>query len=400
MKKAIILFLSFALLLSGCVSNRTMSQEESNDAVVEKSSKETNDILPVFANESDDKLITYLEDSVYKDLITGLDSENYFVENVEAVYVSKEYMEELAYNSQSNVFFGYSLSELDKQFEGKRYVFDIDESGKTIVREMEIIDDNTYQKVLNNVLIGGGVILFCVTVSVLSAPASSAVSVIFATSAKTATAYALSSGVLSGAAKTIVTAYETGDFEYAFKEGAISASENFKWGAFSGALAGGASEAVSLYKTTLNGLTINEAAIIQQESGYPLDVISQFKSMNEYQVYKNKIGLNADIIGSKMTLVRDIDLEHISKLPNGEEVSNLVRMQKGYAPIEPASGLPYDLHHVNQDPNGTLAILTKKEHQEYTEIIHIFGEKSKIDRPIFDKIRVQFWKDYAARFGG
>lgn len=399
MKKVIVLFLSFTLLLSGCVSNRTMPQEESNEQVVEESSKETNDILPVFANESDDKLITYLEDSVYKDLITGLDSENYFVENVEAVYVSKEYMEELAYNSQSNVFFGYSLSELDKQFEGKRYVFDIDESGKTIVREMEIIDDNTYQKVLNNVLIGGGVILFCVTVSVLSAPAAPAVSVIFATSAKTATAYALSSGTLSGAAKTIVTAYETGDLEYALKEGLSAGSESFKWGAFTGTLIGGSGEALVLHGATLNGLTMNEAAIIQKESGFPLSVIKQFKSMDEYLVYKDA-GLYSDMVSGKLALVRDIDLNYVSELPNGEKVTNLVRMQKGYAPIEPKTNLAYQLHHINQDPNGTLAVLTEAEHQGNSAILNLFGKESEIDRQAFNKIRTQFWKDYANMIGG
>jgi hypothetical protein len=68
-----------------------------------------------------------------------LDSEDYFVENVSAVYVSKEYLEELAFNSQSNIYFGCTLAELNELFQGSRYVFTLGEDGTTTVRELQEI---------------------------------------------------------------------------------------------------------------------------------------------------------------------------------------------------------------------------------------------------------------------
>ena len=62
-------------------------------------------------------LLPYLEDSIYSELVTALNSEDYFVENVNAIYISKEYLEEVAYNSQENIYFGYTLSELDSYFQ-------------------------------------------------------------------------------------------------------------------------------------------------------------------------------------------------------------------------------------------------------------------------------------------
>ena len=54
--------------------------------------------------------------------------------------------------------------------------------------------------------------------------------------------------------------------------------------------------------------TINEVARIQQESGYPLSIIKQFHTVEEYTVFKNA-GLQAEMIGGKLSLVRtDIDL--------------------------------------------------------------------------------------------
>ena len=64
-----------------------------------------------------------MEDLIYRDTVSALNSADYLVSDVSAVYVSKEYLEELDYNSQSNIYFGYTLDELDAQFQGKRYVF-------------------------------------------------------------------------------------------------------------------------------------------------------------------------------------------------------------------------------------------------------------------------------------
>jgi len=49
------------------------------------------------------------------------------------------------------------------------------------------------------------------------------------------------------------------------------------------------------------------------------------------------------------------------------------------------------LHHVNQNPEGTLAILTEAEHQGNSAILNIFGKESEIDRTAFNAVRKQFW---------
>ena len=120
-----------------------------------------------FTGLDDATLLTYMKDTVYNGLITELDNDVYFVENVQAVYISKEYLEEVAYNSQENIYFGYTLSELDAYFQGARYVFTLGENGETIVTQFQEYDD-TYDQILKNVAIGTGVILICVTVSVVS----------------------------------------------------------------------------------------------------------------------------------------------------------------------------------------------------------------------------------------
>lgn len=415
MKRVIALLLAVSLTLSACAQPLKPGEETKHNNVTgteiitpdnsntsdsigtdtSQSSTTTNEAnisLPEFTDLSDATLLRYVEDSVYADIVTALNSEDYFVENVNAIYISKEYLDELDYNSQENIYFGYTLSELNSYFEGTRYVFTLDENDETTVKKFESYDD-TFDKVVKNVAVGSGVILLCVTVSVATGGIAPAMSVVFAGSAKTATALALSGGVFSGVVSGIVAGVETKDFEEALKAAALTGSESFKWGAITGAITGGATAAINLKGATLNGLTMNEAARIQKESKYPLDVIKQIKSMDNYQVYKNATP-KTQMVDGKLALVREIDLDFISELDE-RKVTNLVRMQEGYSPIEPLTGKAYELHHVAQRQNGTLAILTKAEHQGNSGILHIAGKKSEIDRVAFKPVRERFWKDFA-----
>ena len=198
---------------------------------------------------NDPKLLQQVEDKVYSELVSEFDSEDYIIENVKAVYISKEYLEELDYNSKANLFFGYTLAELDEQFQGTRYVFTLGDNGETIVKPFEKYDD-TYVKALKNVAIGTGVILICVTVSVATGGAGLApVSMVFAASAKTATTMALSSGAIGGLSAGIVEGVRTKDFDKALKAAARQGSEAFKWGAISGAITGGATELSAIRRT-------------------------------------------------------------------------------------------------------------------------------------------------------
>ena len=196
-------------------------------------------VMPEFSGLDDTALVSYLEDSIYSQLVSALNSADYFVENVSAAYVSKEYLEEIAYNSQENIYFGYTLSEIDEQFQGTRFIFTLGDDGKTEVREFQKYDD-TYDKIIRNVIIGSGVILLCVTVSVASGGLGApAVSMIFAASAKSGAIIGLSSGLFSGVTAGVIKGIETHDMNEAVKAAAFAGSESLKWGAISGAVSGG-----------------------------------------------------------------------------------------------------------------------------------------------------------------
>lgn len=340
---------------------------------------------------NDSSLPRYVEDSLYASLVETLNSTDYFVENVEAVYISQEYLDELAYNSQMNVFFGYTLSELAEEFQSSKFIFTLGENGSTIVEPFEDYDD-TYDKVLRNVAIGTGVILICVTVSVVTAGAGApAISLIFAASAKTGATMALSGAAMGAASAGIITGLQTNDMDVALKAAALAGSEGFKWGAISGAVAGGATKAFALKGATASGLSMNEVALIQKESKLPLDVIKQFRTMEQYSIVKDA-GLVTKSVNGKAALIRQIDPSFIDDFGR----TNLQRMQQGLSALDP-TGTPYELHHIGQKMDSTLAILTKSEHMQggNNSIWHIFGEASEINRTAFDVQRNEFWKTMA-----
>lgn len=336
----------------------------------------------------DPSLLRYVEDNVYSDLVDELNSEIYFVENVAAKYISNEYLEELDYNSQANVYFGYTVKELEEQFEDTKYIFTLGEDGKTAVKKFEPYDD-TFDKTIMNLAVGTGVILLCVTVSVLTNGASPAVSVIFAMAAQRGTEAAVSSGVIGGLSAGVITGVQTGDFDQALKAAALTGSESFKWGAFTGALTGGAAKTTELRGATLNGLTMNQAAMIQRESKYPLDVIKSFHSMDEYAVYK-AANLKGEKVNGKWALTRKIDWDFIGDATDGR--TNEERVIDGLAPLDP-TGKYYEVHHIGQKADSPFAILTNKEHHSNHGILHPKTNDSEIDRNVFAPERRAFWLD-------
>lgn len=394
-QKIISIIIIISIMLSGCGIQEKAKKEKSEISTLKDETIEEM-VGNNYASMSDENLPRFLEDQVYSELVADLNSEQYFVENVEAVYISQEYLDELAYNSESNIYFGYTLAELDELFQGTRYVFTLGDDGSTTVKEFEKYDD-TYEQVLKNVAVGTGVILLCVTVSVVTGGAgAAAVSMVFATAAKTGTACALSGGVMSGVTAGVVKGMETGNIDEAVKAAALKGSEGFKWGAISGTVAGGATSTVKYSKAMkalkgaeLKGLTTQQAAAIQMESGYPVDVIKQFSNMKQYDVCK-KANLVAKTVNGKTSLVRKIDLDYVDELTGK---TNLQLMKEGKAPLDP-TGKSYELHHIGQKRDSTLAILTREEHRQGDsyKIWHEVVEESDIDRTLFDKTRKEFWK--------
>ena len=391
MKRVVALLLSILMLLTGCGQVQPVS-ESSTTAEPTAS----NEIVPQFDSLDDEDLLAYVEDLVYSDAVTSLNSDEYFVENVSTVYISKEYLDEVAFNSQSNIYFGYTLAELDEVFQGTKYIFTLSDDGTTTVQELQEIEDVSTETMLKNVAIGTGVILVCVTVSVVSAGAGApAVSMIFAASAATAETFAISGAAFGGISAGIVRGIETGDFNEAVDAAAMGATEGFKWGAISGAIHGGVSEGKALYgaakQTTF---TMNQYAQIQQETGYPLDVIKQFHTMDEYQAFRDA-NLKSTFVNNRSALIKtDIDLTRV----DSKGRTNLERMQQGLAPQD-SNGVSYELHHVGQKKDGTLAILSRTEHDN--PAIHGFLEKTEAHAvgTNWNAERQAFWKAFAKIVG-
>lgn len=385
MKKIIAALLSTCLVLAGCSSS---PQEQTSPA---QDSPWSNQPTPTFTSLSDPGLADYLEAEIYEDLIEDLNSDGFFIENVETVYVSKEYLAELKYNSQENIYFGYKLSDIIESFGETPYVFTVGDDGKTHVVPFSPYDD-TWDVVLQNVAAGTGVILVCVTVSAVTGGAGLPVaSAIFAVFAESAGAMAASGAVISGAISGIVTGIETGDPEETMKSVALGASDGFKIGAIMGAAAGGVGEAVALRGAATNGLSYAEAAAIQQESKYPVDVIKGFETTEQYKICK-EAGLQVGNVSNKTALVRKIDLEFTK-----DGLTNAERMAKGQAALD-STGTAYELHHIGQKVDSTLAVLTRAEHRQggNHRIWHYVGDavgENPAAQPGWSKQASDFWKE-------
>lgn len=393
MKRIIALLLVLTMILTGCaqpqVANTANESEDESSIDIPGEATDWLDTQQEFSSLDNEDLLFQVENLVYRETVQTLNSEEYLVENVSAVYISKEYLEEVAFNSQSNIYFGYTLSELDSLFQGTRYIFTLGDDGQTTIQELQEIEDTSNQIMLKNVAIGTGVILVCVTVSAVTGGAGApAVSMIFAASAKTGTIMALSSGGLGAVSAGIVRGIQTGDFNEAMEAAALAGSEGFKWGAIIGSLEGGITQTVALKGASLNGLTMNEAAKIQKESGLPLSFIKNFHSMNEYNVYKNA-GLQLTKVNGKLAYTQKIDWDFIGDVADGR--TNAQRVIDGLAPLD-STGSPYELHHIGQKADSPLAILTKAEHHGNDAILHDKNIISEIDRTAFNAEKKQFWK--------
>lgn len=354
-----------------------------------------------FRGMNDPSLLSYMEDALYDGLLTALDGGNYAVEDVRAVYISQEYLDELAYNSQANLFFGYTIAELDAQFEGTRYVFMLDEHNETGVKPFEAHEDDTYTRVLKNVAIGAGVILICVTVSVLSAPGAPAVSLIFACAAKTGTALAMSGGTMGFLAAGVLEYMQTGNLEKAFQTGLLKGSEGFKWGAIGGSLMGGTTETaiLSVLRRKMH-ITLSEAALIQKEKKFSLSFLRSVRSMEEYEIYKK-----ADLVEYRLESGEHVllpkNFKHILESENAK-ASNLELMKQGLNPVD-SDGITYEWHHVSQEVDSPLALLTKAQHHDNHGILHPSREPSQVhpitDTATWQRTRRRLNQEIAKKFG-
>jgi hypothetical protein len=95
--------------------------------------------------------------------------------------------------------------------------------------------------------------------------------------------------------------------------------------------------------------------------------------------------------------VQDIDLDFKTVLKDGTEVTNRQLMQNGYAPrYLDASGKvkPYQLHHIGQRKDATLAVLKEAQHQGQKSVLDIPGKASEINRNEFKLVKEAFWRSF------
>jgi hypothetical protein len=228
--------------------------------------------LPVFSTTSlnDDNLIYLLE----YDLLTQLEeNEEIIVESVESIFVSQEYIDELEYNSQENIYYGYKLSELDEQFGNVEYAFTV-EGDKTIVVPITNNNyDNTLNTVIKNTAVGSGVIILLVTASIVTGGSGTPVTVstahlIFTCAAKSAAigaATGTASGGFFGGAIELGNQLSKGkdvNWTEIGKAAAVESSKGLKWGAVIGAVTGGIQSTVKLAEAGKNVGTYSDLKIV------------------------------------------------------------------------------------------------------------------------------------------
>ena len=129
-------------------------------------------------------------------------------------------------------------------------------------------------------------------------------------------------------------------------------------------------------------------------ANFPLDVIKEFDSMDEYEVCLDA-GLIARMVGGRTALAPDgIDLGYLSELPDGREVSNLTRMLEGYAPLDSTTDLAYQLYPIGQSANGTLAVLTEAQYQGNAAIVRMVEKASESNQSASAAIQRDFWRPF------
>ena len=212
-----------------------------------------------FDRMDDPALLRYLDDEICCDMDYALQDDDYHVESVRAIFVPKEYLEGLNYESAANIFFGITMAELDQQFTGTRYIF-VPEENETTVSAFEAYDE-AYANAIKNAAGETGVILLGVTASITSlGPEAPAIGVIFATSAGSGTEMVSSGALYGGIAAATVKGIQNKNMKAVPEVAALGAGENFKWSAIGGTLADGLGKPVESRSIHTPGESERQAA--------------------------------------------------------------------------------------------------------------------------------------------
>jgi len=107
------------------------------------------------------------------------------------------------------------------------------------------------------------------------------------------------------------------------------------------------------------GLTDEQKAIIQAETGWSNEIIENIQNMKQYEILKNA-GLKEVEINGRMCLIKEnVDLD----FTDNDGISNRDRISRGLAPLDSKTGKPLELHHLGQKADSPLVELTEEEHR-------------------------------------
>ena len=119
MKRIISLLLAAIFILAGCIKNpipeNTTDDSKDTTASVQLTDDLVNLEMPEYKSFGDEAFLKYFENRLYKDMVSSINSDEYFIENVQAIYYSQEYIDEFLFNSQSNLFFGFTLAKYESR---------------------------------------------------------------------------------------------------------------------------------------------------------------------------------------------------------------------------------------------------------------------------------------------
>lgn len=79
MKRLIAILICACMVITGCGTKETGTKQ------LQKTDKNQSESVPKFSGMNDPKLLSYVKNNVYQDLIENLDNKKYFIENVQTV---------------------------------------------------------------------------------------------------------------------------------------------------------------------------------------------------------------------------------------------------------------------------------------------------------------------------
>ncbi len=237
--KVIALPLCFALALQGCGVPAQNSAESSPSNDASSSTQESTEVTGSNQKISDAAFVENLQDAVYDLIVDDLDENGdtedlgLEVQEVKAVYLSKEYIEQYSFNSKETKFFGSTLGELEAKFGDQKYVFDLDENGKTVCHAVNDFD-NTFEQVSQVATLGTGAIL--VSVTIISATGGAPVKALLACTGSGASAITANQArIAMMAARSAVAIFTEEDVTDAAKDIIFDTGSDFIMQAIGGA---------------------------------------------------------------------------------------------------------------------------------------------------------------------